>query len=362
MWSEKYRPKNIVDLVGNEEARYDFVEWFTKWKKGTKPILLVGPPGIGKSSLVKEIAKEMNIPYHIIDVPLVQPIDFVAAVPNHETRTVELYPCGFIPTKGPAIVCFEDLPHAKQFQMIPVMQIIQDRRIGPVKFNDNVHFVCTGNREEDLAGTNPVISTILNRVAHFNMKADIDTWKAWAYKEGIDERIIHFITAFPDTFCAPPREGVKAWPSPRTWHKASLLIKGINDTKKIKALISSTVGAHVAELFISWFRHLRDIHPEKIIAGEKVSFADRTKTYALVLSVASYLRKNPSIVRKNEVTQNVANFAISLPTDFKIAFLKELVISQEDGKKDISILQRLLSAKGAEKLTHYVKEISQAVL
>jgi len=47
MWSEKYRPKNIVDLVGNEEARSDFVDWFTKWKKGTRPILLVGPPGIG---------------------------------------------------------------------------------------------------------------------------------------------------------------------------------------------------------------------------------------------------------------------------------------------------------------------------
>ena len=36
MWSEKYRPKNIVDLVGNEEARHDFVEWFTKWKKELK--------------------------------------------------------------------------------------------------------------------------------------------------------------------------------------------------------------------------------------------------------------------------------------------------------------------------------------
>ena len=55
MWSEKYRPKNIVDLVGNEEARYDFVEWFTKWKKGMKPILLVGPPGIGKSTLLNMI-------------------------------------------------------------------------------------------------------------------------------------------------------------------------------------------------------------------------------------------------------------------------------------------------------------------
>ena len=51
MWSEKYRPQNIVDMVGNEDARKQFVEWFGKWKKGTKPLLLIGPPGIGKTTL-----------------------------------------------------------------------------------------------------------------------------------------------------------------------------------------------------------------------------------------------------------------------------------------------------------------------
>jgi replication factor C large subunit len=60
MWSEKYRPQNIIDLVGNEEARAVFVEWFGKWKKGTKPLLLVGPPGIGKTTLANISAKQFG--------------------------------------------------------------------------------------------------------------------------------------------------------------------------------------------------------------------------------------------------------------------------------------------------------------
>ena len=66
MWSEKYRPKNIFDLVGNEEARKSFVEWFTKWKKGIKPILLVGPPGIGKTTLANLAAKQFG--YDLISI------------------------------------------------------------------------------------------------------------------------------------------------------------------------------------------------------------------------------------------------------------------------------------------------------
>ena len=60
MWSEKYRPSIISDMVGNEESRSAIMEWFAKWKKGTKPLLLVGPPGIGKTTIAYLVAKQFG--------------------------------------------------------------------------------------------------------------------------------------------------------------------------------------------------------------------------------------------------------------------------------------------------------------
>ena len=64
MWSEKYRPQRFTDLLGNEDSRKFFLGWFEKWKKGTKPLLLVGPPGIGKTTLANLAGK--NFGYDMI--------------------------------------------------------------------------------------------------------------------------------------------------------------------------------------------------------------------------------------------------------------------------------------------------------
>ncbi|HEY6589064.1 MAG TPA: AAA family ATPase [Nitrososphaeraceae archaeon] len=65
-WTEIYRPKNLESILGNEEIRFNLLKWLIKWIPGTKPLLLVGPPGVGKTTIVKVLSSFLN--YDLIEL------------------------------------------------------------------------------------------------------------------------------------------------------------------------------------------------------------------------------------------------------------------------------------------------------
>jgi len=66
MWTDIYRPQKVEQMIGNEDARLAVMKWLSRWIDGSRPLLLVGPSGVGKTTLVQVLARKFD--YDLIEM------------------------------------------------------------------------------------------------------------------------------------------------------------------------------------------------------------------------------------------------------------------------------------------------------
>lgn len=229
--------------------------------------MIWGPPGIGKSSIVAQVAERSKMKF--IDVRLSQlaPTDLrglPVAVPPREgedSGTSTWYPPEFLPRGGEGILFLDELNMAPPAMQGVAQQLILDRQVGSYRVPDGWFIWSAGNRREDRASVFEMPAPLANRFLHLSVGADFDSFKAYALQNGLHEQVLAFL-AFRPTLLHKLNPREPSWPSPRSWEMASRL-------HAAELAVDPAVGEAAASEFRAYLKvydKLPDL--EKILSGK----------------------------------------------------------------------------------------------
>ena len=290
------------------------------------PIFLWGPPGIGKSSIVAQIAKEEGIECIDLRLSLLDPTD-LRGIPffNTNDNSAVWAPASFLPdgSKEKGILFLDELNTAAPMVQASAYQLILDRKIGEYTLPEGWSIVAAGNRESDKGVVFRMAAPLANRFVHLEMEVDALEWKKWAIKANIDTSIIAFISYRPDAlFAFNTQKDEKAFATPRTWEYVNEILASKPDEDLLLTMIKGSIGEELAASFLG-FRSVEKSLPniEDILNGEKVE-APQDSSSLHILSTALTMRIDDE-TRAKELN-NLIMFTLNLPGEFAVMIIQDL--------------------------------------
>jgi len=243
-------------------------------------VMIWGAPGIGKSSIVAQVAEMHELP--LIDLRLSQlaPTD-LRGLPVAEKGVSRWFPPEFLPREGAGILFLDELNLAPPLMQGMAQQLILDRKVGSYDVPDGWFIWAAGNRKEDRAAVFDMPTPLANRFLHLEVGVDFDAFKQYALSGHIHEQILAFL-AFLTELLHKMDTLRPAWPSPRSWEMASRL-------HRAKLSVSPAVGEAAGSeftAFVQLYETLPDL--EAIIKGDGYGIAfpaEASARYATVIGL-----------------------------------------------------------------------------
>ena len=263
------RPAQLLTVLDTE---------FHGTKQGQHtPVMLWGPPGVGKSQMILQIGARNQVPVIDIRLSQMEPSD-LRGIPFKSGSRVEWAVPSLLPHVDlhgeNGILFLDEITSAAPSVSAAAYQLILDRCLGDYRIPDGWAIFAAGNRQGDRGVTYTMPAPLANRFSHFEFETNLDDWVGWAYRNGIDERVIAFLRFRPELlFDFDPAHNPVAFPSPRSWEFAH---RGLRKFDRHPQLLQGALQACVgpaAGIELNAFVNSLDQMPDldAIIAGEEVA-------------------------------------------------------------------------------------------
>lgn len=221
-----------------------------------RPVFLWGPPGIGKSDIVKQIGEDTK--REVIDVRLAlwEPTD-IKGIPyyNADQGKMVWAPPAELPTDADstAIIFLDELNSAAPAVQAAAYQLILNRKVGTYELPKGVDLVAAGNRDGDRGVTYRMPAPLANRFVHLEAKVDFDDWQDWATLNKIHPEVVGYVAfAKQDLYDFDPKGASKSFATPRSWSFVSDLLDDDDcDIDTLHNLIAGSVGDGLAIKFMA---------------------------------------------------------------------------------------------------------------
>jgi len=308
------------------------------------PVFIWGAPGIGKSSIVKQVAKERGLEFIDLRLSLMDPTD-LKGIPffdkdNHEAVWAKP---NFLPkdphSKG--ILFLDEINTAPPSVQASAYQLVLDRKVGDYALPSGWSIVAAGNNESDRGVVYRMPPPLANRFVHLDMEVDFEDWKAWAYRHDIDSAVIGFLHFDKEKiFLFDSAKNEKSFPTPRSWEYVDKVLKSGVAKELLYETIAGAVGKESATAFLSFkavMHELPDI--EKVLGGEVCEFStDNQLLFALVSGIVSNIYHDTQTIK----IDNALKLSLNLPPEFAVMLVKDM---QQNG----------ISVEGSSEWENWVK-------